>query len=377
MDEFKMIKNLAAVIAILITGWGAASEQNHNMGWDEVSTVVQDPFYQFNGVVLVKKNEAALFSLESGFADKKGLAPLTLDNKFIAGSITKQMVAALALKQAEEGILDLHKPIAEYEIEASTSWAKMITCHHLLSHRAGFDSKGKSVSEPDHQFSYSNYGYHLVGNVLEKVMNQPLQESLIKLFAEIGMSDTTYYADDDLSSLHAVHGLVPGYMRVYGTNYWLPKQHPFQAVRPFPYLYPASAGVITTASDLHHWNQALFQGEIINKASLQLMTTPYSTNDDHYLSGRVGYGYGIQISDTPLGQEFSHAGYVYGYMGLNCYYPERNLSLIMLQNVSEPVLKDSMGWRKYCFRGFLAARQKIFNLLITEEGESYESSELL
>ncbi|WP_010299650.1 serine hydrolase domain-containing protein [Candidatus Odyssella thessalonicensis] len=358
-----MIKSIAAVITILITGWSTASEQSHNMGWEEVSTVVQAPSYQFNGVLLVKKNEAVLFSLESGSADKEGLTSLTLENKFIAGSITKQMVAALALKQVEEGRLDLHKPITDYGVTASTPGSKAITCHHLLSHRAAFDSKGKLVSDPDQQFSYSNYGYHLVGNVLEKVMNQPLQENLNKLFAEIGMSDTSYYAGDELSSLRAVNGLVPGYMRVYGTNYWLPKQHPFQAVRPFPYLYPASAGVITTVSDLHRWNQALFQGKIVNQASLHLMTTPYSTNDDHYLSGRVGYGYGIQISDTPLGQEFSHAGYVYGYMGLNCYYPEKNLSLIILQNVSEPVLKDNMEWRKYCFRAFLAVRRKLFDAL--------------
>ncbi len=61
------------------------------------------------------------------------------------------------------------------------------------------------------------------------------------------------------------------------------------------------------------------------------MTSPQSYRS-HRWSEKLSYGYGLQISHDP--NEFSHSGYVDGYSSTLIYYPDYDLSVVVLENTS-------------------------------------------
>jgi D-alanyl-D-alanine carboxypeptidase len=71
----------------------------------------------------------------SGTADLRRHNPVTPDTQFAIGSITKPLVAALALDLAEAGILDLDDRLAKWVPRFPD--ADRITLRQLLSHTAG------------------------------------------------------------------------------------------------------------------------------------------------------------------------------------------------------------------------------------------------
>lgn len=80
--------------------------------------------------------------------------PLTLDSRFQLGCITKVLTALLALELAEEGRLDLDRPIGTYLDELrDTSVGKSVCCRHLLSHTSGY--RGVNVADPTIRYYFS------------------------------------------------------------------------------------------------------------------------------------------------------------------------------------------------------------------------------
>lgn len=78
-----------------------------------------------------------------GLADRDGKTPVTADTQFRVGSITKSIVALGVARLAEQGRLDLDRPLAELmpEIDVTNAWAASspISLAHALEHTAGFD----------------------------------------------------------------------------------------------------------------------------------------------------------------------------------------------------------------------------------------------
>lgn len=154
-------------------------------------------------------------------------------------SITKTATAAAALRLVEDGLLDLDTPIADlidpelgsilradgYDIDA-------ITTRHLLSHSAGLYSHaedpryaplvfadpghrwtareqvalmaeyGDPLGDPGTAFSYSDTGYVLVGNIIERITDRPLGPAVRALLGldNLGLRESwweIYEADPD------------------------------------------------------------------------------------------------------------------------------------------------------------------------------------
>lgn len=298
---------------------------------------------QFNGVILIQRENKILFSKTQGYFDKKIKQLIDLEDKFFCGQITCQILACLILQNAEKNKLDLHEPISKYEIAIEWDWSKKITCHHLLTHQSGLTDKPKRDLEfiPGSNFLFSGYGYYLLGQILTKINNTTLRKQFRKLFKSIKLNQTDYYpgSNEDECVTSQFNYLTTGYIRIYGTDFWLKKENPYRASWPWPCFWPESGGIVTTAKDLHLWNLSLWEGKIINKNYLDTISTLYSYQNNHY-GYEIGYGYGIQISDKEGLLEYSHEGYIWGYMSSNYYYPRFKTSLIILENVCQPLFKD-------------------------------------
>jgi CubicO group peptidase (beta-lactamase class C family) len=96
-------------------------------------------------------------------------------------------------------------------------------------------------------------------------------------------------------------------------------------------IHNPSGGVFSSAIDLKKWAKALFRGDVLK--STDIMLTPSALRKHRY-SDFLGYGYGIQILKEEGILEISHSGYVPGFISSMLYYPDLNMTVIVLENTS-------------------------------------------
>ena len=151
-------------------------------------------------------------------------APSRLDTPFAIGSVSKPLTAAVAMRLAERGVLDLDADIRKY-LPAYPQKEFVITPRQLLSHQAGirhynfaltpptFSENGSTTQydrvadslavfandpllfKPDTNFSYSSYGFVLLSAVMESAAGKPFLELMqSELFAPLALANTG--ADD-------------------------------------------------------------------------------------------------------------------------------------------------------------------------------------
>jgi D-alanyl-D-alanine carboxypeptidase len=258
-----------------------------------------------------------LRSSQYGFADVKAAVKVTPQTLFEIGSISKSFVAIAALQLAEEGKLDLDKPVTGY-----LPWLKIdsqfppFNAHHLLSHTSGLSGVPllmrvaattlRTGSAPGTQFVYSNIGYVLLGFLLETVDQRPLSDVLRRRVLEpLGMTASSGTITNDTRDQMAI-----GYI-------------PFHDDRPFPLRgklteatwieVPEGAGsVASTGPDMAAYLRLLLnrgvgpRGRVLSEKSFELFTravikAPFRGED-------ASYGYGLWVSDTRGHRLLRHTG---------------------------------------------------------------------
>ncbi|HKZ78021.1 MAG TPA: serine hydrolase domain-containing protein [Pyrinomonadaceae bacterium] len=252
-----------------------------------------------------------------GFADLKVGAKVGPQTLFEIGSISKSFVAIAAVDLAEEGKLDLQKPVIDYLpwLKVETSFPPF-TAHHLLSHTSGLSSVPLLIRvavtplrvgfEPGTRFLYSNIGYVLLGFLLESLDERPLGEILQRRVLDmLGMKATNAIITNATRERLAV-----GYA-------------PFYDDRPFPRRgklaeapwieVPESAGSIASpASDMVNYLHMLLnrgatrQGRIMSEKSFALFTAPVIKAP--FRGEEASYAYGLWSSDIDGHTLLRHTG---------------------------------------------------------------------
>ncbi len=146
-------------------------------------------------------------------------APVTAKTRFRIASMTKMMTSLLVLDLVDAGKLSLDDPAEKYApalaaLKYPTTDSRKVTVRDLLHHTAGFVTDNpwadrqlaRSAEEfdaflasaaqlsraPGEAYDYSNFGYAIIGRIIENVSGQSFAEQLDKrLLAPLGMNDTT------------------------------------------------------------------------------------------------------------------------------------------------------------------------------------------
>lgn len=145
--------------------------------------------------------------------------PVRTDTQFRIASMTKMMTALLILDLHDQGKLSLDAPAENY-VPALGSWvypttdSRKVTVRDLLNHTSGFvtddpwadrqmersqDELDEYLSAaepfsttPGSRFEYSNLGYTLLGQIIEKTSGQKFASRLNeRLLNPLGMTDTS------------------------------------------------------------------------------------------------------------------------------------------------------------------------------------------
>ena len=280
---------------------------------------------------MLKRDNEPVFTYISGDQVKR-------QSSFIIASLSKQVTAALVLKAVDEGKLDLTDSVNLYlSFSPANKTAKSIpdsvTISQLLSNTSGLVSAEQSpVFEPGSQFRYSNYGYTLLGKILEKVNQQPFAAQVNALNEQAG-----------LAGLHASSGKTSNIKNAYpslllGQTETLQQQadkrianYAPSDIEITPALIPAG-GMIASADAYSHFQYALFSGQLLSPKSLAALTTRYAARPHRWSD--VSYGYGTQLNQYKGITEYSHSGYLPGYVSLALYYPQSNINLVILENTA-------------------------------------------
>lgn len=303
---------LAPLLAVLALGACAPAAGPRDRAFAGFDPAAERPF---SGLAVVAEGDRVVYSRASGYADRGRTVPLTLDSRFVVGSIAKQVTAALVMRQVERGTIDLDAPVAAY-LPLRSDWAARARVRHLLDHTSAIDTPD---GEPGRAFAYSNRGYDLLGGIVERATGERFGDAAARLFRACGMTRTAVRgAAGDAGPVVGFEEEADGRL--------LPVERAAEWERG------PSAGIVSTAGDLVRWNRCLHGGRVLSPAGYAAMTTASAERPHRW--GTLGYGFGLQRSDRDGIAELSHGGYVPGFVATLAYYPASRRTLVVLENTS-------------------------------------------
>ncbi|MFT3878196.1 MAG: DUF1343 domain-containing protein [Gemmatales bacterium] len=195
----------------------AASAQTDVPWKQEVADLVQKAITakQLPGAVVLVAQQGKVLLYES--YGQKALVPqaekMTLDTIFDMASLTKPMVTATCImKLVEEGRLNVTDKASWYLQNFGQNSKEDITIEQLLLHTAGLIPDNaqddyehglehayakidalKLTAQPGTRFIYTDIGYIVLGQIVEKITGQPLDVVAKRvIFEPLGMQDTGY-----------------------------------------------------------------------------------------------------------------------------------------------------------------------------------------
>ncbi len=300
----------------------------------------------FSGAALVAREGHLLLQKGYGAASRRWQRPNTLRTQFRIASISKEFTAVAILLLQARGKLDVRDHACDYISDCPPAWAD-ITLHQLLTHTSGIRDQYDDPTYPTWQatpetpaevmerfadwplefapgtsWKYTNSGYLVLGRIIERVSGMPYGQFLQEnIFTPLGMRDTGY--------LHATR-LASGYDNCCDLT-------PAEAADPS--VDYAAGGLYSTVGDLYLWDRALFNDQFLSSDLRETAFTPYERVPGFGGINITGYGYGFMLGELrqPYGQPLiAHGGRAEGYSAMNAYFPDDDVTVILLGNQRNP-----------------------------------------
>lgn len=305
--------------------------------------------------VAVYRDDATVFQRGYGMASLELGVPIGPHSVFDIGSTSKQFTAASVLLLAQDGKLSLDDDIRQH-LPEMPDYGRRITIRQLLQHTSGlrdyiallilggaaFDDQATDAQAldaltrqralnfpPGSEHLYSNSGYFLAGQIVERVSGQSLPAfAQQRIFAPLGMHDTRFRRD------HAE--LVPGRAMAYAraeasvdapphdtaTRYRLDQPHWDQV---------GDGSMHTTTADLLRWDRNFYEPKVGTAAMLAQMQQAGALDDGK----RIDYGLGLKMGEYRGLATVRHGGAWGGYRAELLRFPQRHLSVATLCNFAE------------------------------------------
>jgi len=293
---------------------------------------------KFNGNALIAQKGKILLQKSYGY---KNFAAHVLNDSntiFQIGSITKQFTAAVILKLQEEGKLSVHDKLSAYFPQFK--YAGEITIENLLTHTSGIynytidiDDQDSAIAcnpinkqllldlmfkhrldfKPGSQFRYDNSGYYLLGLIIEKVTGKSYEQNVRDIiFTPLQMNHSLFDFSHSLDT-----NIATGYQTINASM-----QKEASAWRWDSTVTYAAGAIWSTTGDMYKWAQAIADKKILSADSWKAMLTPHLDK----------YGYGVYIDSLFGKQTISHGGGIPGFIAYLCYYPQEDVTIILLNN---------------------------------------------
>ena len=295
----------------------------------------------FNGTWLYAENGEIVSTGAIGWCDSADEIPVHESSLFGLACIGKQFTATAIMLLRRSGQLQLEDKITKFFPEIPY---RDITIRHLLNHSSGLPGYDSWLSEtlekehavpgrdfilrflqesgeeasfaPGEEFEYSNTGYCLLAQIVEKVSGLPFETFLEKhIFEPSGMSATQIlrFPQDSSAAEYIAQGM----------SLNLGKLEPVNEAENFcDAILDGGCGgglIYSNIFDLFRWDKALREEVLLTKEEQAMMYAPGKLNsgdpaDEDCFEFGAGYGFGWYLDNIPaLGRIVCHNGIWAGY----------------------------------------------------------------
>jgi CubicO group peptidase (beta-lactamase class C family) len=178
--------------------------------------------------------------------------------------------------------------------------------------------------EPGTKWDYSNYGFLLLGVIIEKVSGQSYYDYVAENIYNVAHMTNSGSEPESVP----VSNRSKGYMR---DQFELISNEP-----TLPWRGTSAGGGYTTAGDLLNFSEALMSNKLLKAETLAEATRPQF--------GTGAYGFGFQVNQPDEARSFGHGGSAPGMNGILRIYPASRQSVIVLCNLDNPSASHIGNW---------------------------------
>lgn len=309
-----------------------------------------------------------------GWADLEGRVPATEHTMFNLASVSKTLTAVGVMTLAQAGKVDMDGPVNDYlGADAVKVWVgdpSAVTVRRVANHTSGLAGGdqffygaeaahvpsmsdvirryGIVVAAPGERYRYSNIGYGILGQVIERVSGEAYGDYMRRaVFLPLGMTRTALDRPPALEKYQAVRY---DYDR-----------------KPLPFYYsaePASAALYSTAHDLARFGLYFLKRPLADQRSIlsadsidAMMSDAIDTQSSpvrEARAGQIGYAFGWMASSQGGYRTIGHSGSASGVSTQLVLVPSAKLGLVLLSNADDgvsglmqPLLRSLLpAWRE-------------------------------
>jgi len=302
-----------------------------------------------SGSVLVAQNGRVLLDWHAGLADRGTNKAVDAQTQFRLASSNKMFTSVAILQLVQAGKVSLDDTIGRHLPDyPNKAVADTVTVRQLLTHTSGlgdffgddFDQYSASLKTlddyvqrfakdapqftPGSQDAYSNYGFIVLGRIIEAVSGQSYYDYMdAQILRPAGMMDTGFEPETVDVAQRAV-----AYTRKDGN--WV------RETKTLPWRGMSAGGGYSTAADMLKFCEALRSGKLLSPALLQQATTA----QNH----KGWYGYGFVVQGQGSQRQYGHEGGAPGSNSAIVVLPEQGYVVIGLANVDPDAVGNVVNY---------------------------------
>lgn len=320
----------------------------------EISTVFSDLTPDEPGcAVLVVNHGKSVFQHSYGLADLERHTAISTTTNFRLASVTKQFTATAIMLLVKDGKLKFDEPLSGVFPEFP-AYGRDITVRNLLNHTSGLPdyedlwdgqfpdtpatelpqvrdaqvlqlmkAQAKGKFAPGTRWSYSNSGYAVLSQIVEKVSGEPFEDFLHdRIFQPLGMKNTVAF----VNTRNSVSNRAYGYRKQHG-GWVFSDQSSTSAVL-------GDGGVYSSVAELGKWIDALRTHKLLSAKEMVPAVTPVNVRQFDPPSSEeiVRYGFGWFLDPYKGHARMYHYGETIGFLTNIQYFPDDDLGIVVLCN---------------------------------------------
>ncbi|MDC7996530.1 serine hydrolase domain-containing protein [Gilvibacter sediminis] len=283
-----------------------------------------------------------LYSKGYGMANLEYNIPNDANSVFRIGSTSKQFTAACIVLLESEGKLSFDDPLSKFYPEFPEC-AQRITVRHLLNHTSGIRDylqlaylKGydddthytdadimqwlvRQTSlnfEPGEEYLYSNSGYWLLGQIVEKASGSNMADyARNNIFRPLEMRDTHFHNYHNRVVKNRASGYAP-----HSSGAFMISMTTLDMI--------GDGGIFTSINDIKKWDDEYYNAAVLPADFWEKMTTQGVLNNGE----TIDYALGVFIEDYKGVKAIRHGGAFVGFRAELVRFPEHNLSIAVFAN---------------------------------------------
>ncbi|MFL6956444.1 serine hydrolase domain-containing protein [Nocardiopsis yanglingensis] len=302
-----------------------------------------------SGALQVAQNGKVLLDWRGGEADRTAGIPVGVNTQFRLASSNKMFTSVAILQLVQDGRLGLDDTIGKHLPDyPNKAVAGTVTVRQLLTHTSGlgdffgddfeqYSASLKTLDDyvqrfakdapqftPGSQDGYSNYGFIVLGRIIEAVSGQSYYAYVEEhILGPAGMTGTGFEPETVNVPQRAV-----AYTKKDGQ--WV------RETKSLPWRGMSAGGGYSTVADMVKFAEALRSGRLVSPALLQQATTA----QNH----KGWYGFGFVVQGEGREHQYGHEGGAPGSNSAIVVMPAQGYVIVGLANVDPDAIGNVVNY---------------------------------